>query len=44
MARRAAKRPPKTKLSRVSLGYGGVMIPLGRIRLTQKNGGHMGVA
>ena len=45
-ARRAAKRPPtgKPKLSRVTSGCGGVMIPLGWIRLTPKNGGYMGVA
>ena len=45
-ARRAAKRPPagKLKLSRVTLGYGELKIPLGRIRLTPKNGGYMGVA
>ena len=38
-ARRAAKRPPagKLKLSRLTSGYGGLMIPLGRIRLTPKN-------
>ena len=42
-ARRAAKRPPtgKPKLSRVTSGYGGLKIPLGRIRLTPKNGGYM---
>ena len=45
-ARRAAKRPPagKLKLSRLTFGYGGLKIPLGRIRLTPKNGGYMGVA
>ena len=45
-ARRAAERPPagKLKLSRVTLGYGGLKIPLGWIRLTPKNGGYMGVA
>ena len=45
-ARRAAKRPPtgKPKLSRVTSGCGGVMIPLGWICLTPKNGGCMGVA
>ena len=45
-ARRAAKRPPtgKPKLSRVTSGYGGLMIPLSRVRLTPKNGGYMGVA
>ena len=45
-ARRAAKRPPtgKPKLSRVTSGCGGVMIPYGWIRLTPKNGGYMGVA
>ena len=43
-ARRVAKRPPtgKPKLSRVTSGYGGLKIPLGRIRLTPKNGGYMG--
>ena len=43
-ARRAAKRPPtgKLKLSRVTSGYGGLKIPLGRIHLTPKNGGYMG--
>ena len=45
-ARRAAKQPPagKLKLSRLTLGYGGLKIPLGWIRLTSKNGGYMGVA
>ena len=45
-ARRAAKRPPtgKPKLSRVTSGCGGVMIPLGWICLTPKNGGCMGEA
>ena len=45
-ARRAVERPPtgKLKLSRVTWGYGGHKIPLGRIRLTPKNGGYMGVA
>ena len=44
-ARRAAKWSPtgKLKLSRVISGYGGLKIPLGRIRLTPKNGGYMGV-
>ena len=43
-ARQAAKRPPtgKLKLSRVTSGYGGLKIPLGRIHLTPKNGGYMG--
>merc|ERR1712130_77314 len=43
-ARRAAERPPtrKLKLSRVTSGYGGLKIPLGRIHLTPKNGGYMG--
>ena len=42
--RRAAERPPtrKLKLSRVTSGYGGLKIPLGRIHLTPKNGGYMG--
>ena len=37
---RAAERPPtgKLKLSRVTSGYGGLKIPLGRIRLTPKMG------
>merc|ERR1712130_878420 len=41
--RRAAERPPtrKLKLSRVTSGYGGLKIPLGRIHLTPKNGGYM---
>ena len=45
-ARRAAKRPPtgKPKLSRVASGYGGLMIPLSRVRTTRKNGGYIGVA
>ena len=45
-ARRAAKRPPtgKPKLSRVASGYGGLMIPLSRVRTTRKNGGFIGVA
>ena len=45
-ARRAAKRPPtgKPKVSRVASWYGGLMIPLSRVRLTPKNGGYMGVA
>ena len=44
-ARRAAERPPtgKPKLSRVTSGYGGLMIPLSRVRLTRKNGGFIGV-
>ena len=39
-AHRAAKRPPtgKPKLSRVTSGHGGLMIPLSRVRLTQKMG------
>ena len=45
-AHRAAKRPPagNKKLSKVTSGYGGLMIPLGRIRATPKNGGYMDVA
>ena len=45
-ARRAAKRPPtgKPKLSRVASGYGGLMIPLSRVRTTRKNGGFIGVS
>ena len=44
-AHRAAKRPPagNKKLSKVTSGYGGLMIPLGRIRATPKNGDYMGV-
>ena len=44
--RRAAKRPPtgKPKVSRVTSGYGGLMIPLSRDRLSRKNGGFIGVA
>ena len=43
---RAAKRPPtrKPKLSRVTSGHGGHMIPLSRVRLTLKNGSYIGVA
>ena len=42
----AAERAPtgKPKLSRVTSGYGEHMFSLGRIRLTPKNGGYMGVA
>ena len=45
-ARQAAKRPPtgKLKVSRVTSGYGGLMIPLSRGRLSWKNGGFIGVA
>ena len=44
--RRATKRPPtrKPKLSRVTSGHGGHMIPWSRVRLTWKNGGYIGVA
>ena len=44
MARRATKRPHTRipKVSRVTSGYGGLMIPLIRIHLTPKNGGYMG--
>ena len=44
--RRAAKRPftGKPKVSRVTSGYGGLMIPLSRDRLSRKNGGFIGVA
>ena len=44
--RQPAKRPPtgKLKVSRVTSGYGGLMIPLGWIHLTPKKGGYMGVA
>ena len=46
MAHQAAKQLPtrKPKLSRVTSGYGGLMIPLSRVRPTQKNGGYIGVA
>ena len=46
MARRAAKRPPtqKPKVSRVTLGYGGDMIPSSRVRPSPKKGGYMGEA
>ena len=45
-ARRAAKRPPtqKLKVSRVTSGYGGDMIPSIRVRPSPKKGGCMGVA
>ena len=45
-AHRVAKRPHTRipKVSRVTSGYGGLMIPLIRIHLTPKNGGYMGVA
>ena len=38
--RQAAKRPPigKPKVSRVTSGYGGLMIPLSQFRLTKKRG------
>ena len=44
-ARQAAKRPPtgKLKLSRVTSGYGELMILLSRVRLSQKNGCFIGV-
>ena len=37
-ARRVAKRPPtgKPKLSKVTSGYGGLIIPLNLVRLSQK--------
>ena len=38
----AEKQP--AELSRVTSGYGGLMIPLSRVRPTQKNGGYIGVA
>ena len=46
ISHRAAKQPParKLKLSRVTSGYGGLIIPFSRICLTPKNGGYMGVA
>ena len=42
-ARRAAERPPtrKPKVSRVTSGYGGDMIPSSRVRLSPKKGGYM---
>ena len=45
MAHQAAKQLPtrKPKLSRVTSGYGGLMIPLSRIFLTPKNRDNMGV-
>ena len=45
-ARRAAKWAPtgKPKVSKVASGYGEVMIPLSRVRLSPKMGGSMGVA
>ena len=45
-ARRAAERPPtqKLKVSRVTSGYGGDMIPSIRVRPSPKKGGYMGVA
>ena len=45
-AYRATKRPPtgKPKVSRVASGYGGLMIPLSRVRLKPKKVGYMGVA
>ena len=44
--RRAAKRPPtgKPKVSRVTSGYGDVMIPLSRVRPRPKKLGYMDVA
>ena len=43
---RAAKRlsTGKPNVSRVASGYGGDMTPLSQVRLTQKNGGYIGVA
>ena len=43
MARRAAKRPPtgKPKVSRVTSGYGDVMIPLSRVGLRPKKAGYI---
>ena len=45
-ARQAAKRPPtgKPMVSRVTSGYGDVMIPLSRVRLRPKKLGYMDVA
>ena len=45
-AHRAAKRPPagNQNLSKVTSGYVGLMIQLGRIHTTPKNGGYMGEA
>ena len=43
---RASKRPAtvKPKLSRVTSGYGGLMIPLSRVRLSPEKVGYVGVA
>ena len=45
-ARRATKRPPtgKPKVFRVTSGYGGLMIPLSRVRLSPEKVGYVGVA
>ena len=45
-AHRAAKQPPvkKVKLSKVTSRYGGLMIQMGWILLTPKNGGYVGLA
>ena len=45
-ARRAAERPStgKPKLSRVTSGYGGDMIPLSQVLPSPKKGGYRGVA
>ena len=46
LRKRPTKRPAagNQKLSGVTKGYGGLMIQLGWIHLTPKNGGNMGVA
>ena len=45
-ARRAAERPPtgKPRVSRVTSGYGGDMMPLSRVRPSPRKEGYMGVA
>ena len=45
-ARQAAKRPPtgKPKVFSVTSGYGGLMIPLSRVRLSPEKVGYVGVA
>ena len=46
VGQKTAEQPPaeKLKLFRATSGCGGLMIPLGWIRLTPKNGGYMSVA
>ena len=45
-APRAAEWAPtgKLKVSKVTSGYGEVMVPLNRVRLSARKGGYMGVA